>query len=118
MVMIIVTVDFVSRIGGCDRLSVDFTGKCEQEGCNVMNLILCEFHSALIDRHITHSFFKCLTGSIMEVWPCVLHITKSRNLESVTVALVGSLLEASIVFNCKFFSSFSEIVASKSHELI
>ena len=48
----------------------------------------------------------------------MLYITKSRNLEAVTVTFLLGFLITSVVFYSKFEASVCKIMLAKTHELV
>ena len=54
----------------------------------------------------------------MEIWPCMLNVAKSRNLEAMTVAFLLCLLEAAVILYRQFCSTVSEIILAQAHRFI
>ena len=112
------SVYLVARVFGGYRNSLVLTGQCLEERCYILNFCFSEFHTTLIQSHVTDSFLKCLTSTIVIIWPCVLDVSKSRHLKTMTVTLQLCLLEATIVLISKFKTAICEIMTSESHQLI
>ena len=113
-----VIMDSVTRIIVCQKFSLILSGKSLKESCYLIYLGRSQLYSTLIDTHIADSVFESLAGSVMVVRPCMLDITKSWNLETMTVTLDLSFLITSVIFVCKFEASVSKIMTAESHEFI
>ena len=116
--IVIMTMDetAVIRVGQRDALVL--TCEREEEVLNEVNLVVSQLYTSLIESHVIDSVLESLTGTVMVIWPCMLDVAKAWHLETMAVTLLLSLLEASIVLNCDFLSSFLEVMSAESHEFV
>ena len=112
------SMNLLTRIVTADRSAVIFSGQSLEKGCDLVSLSSCELYSTLIQAHIADSFFQGLTGTIVIIWPCMLHIAESRNLETMTVTLLLSLLETSVVLISELETTLCKVMTSEAHQLI
>ena len=113
-----VIVDSFARIVIGQKLSLIFSGESLEESSDLIHLRRCKFHTALVDTHITNSVLEGFAGTVMIIWPCMLHITESRNLETMTVALDLSVLITAVVLVSKLETTVSEIMTAESHKFV
>ena len=118
IVIMIMTMDKVTVIVICQEGALVFTSKGEEEVNHHVHLLVGQFNTALVKSHVIDRILEGLTGTVMVVWPCVLDVTQTWNLETVTVTLELSLLETAVVLDCEFLSPFCKVMSAESHELI
>jgi hypothetical protein len=116
--IVVVIVYHVTRSVVGQKLALILTSECLEESCNLVDFYISKFYTALVESHVTNSILKCLACTIMVVWPGVLYITKTWNFETVTVSLMLSLLETSVIFVSQLKTTLSEVVTTKSHKFI
>ena len=118
MMVVIVAVDEAAVIVVGQRSALIFTCKGEEEVLDEVYLVVSKLDTALVETHVIDSLFESMACSVVVVWPCVLDVAEARHLETVTVALELSLLEASVILNCEFLSPFCKVMSAESHELV
>ena len=80
IVIMVMTVNVFPAVVAIDRNTLILTCKSLEERCNALDFVLRELNSCLIISHVADSFFQCFPCTIVIVWPCMLHIAKSRQL--------------------------------------
>lgn len=118
LVIVIMAVDETAVIVVGQRCALIFTCKGEEEVLDEVHLVMGQLDTGLVEGHVIDSVLKGLTGTVMEVWPCVLDVTEAWHFETMTVTLLLCLLEASVILNCEFLSPFCKVMPAESHEFV
>ena len=118
LVIVVMVMDHIARSVIGQKLALILSCEGLEEGCNLIDLCRCQFHTALISAHIHYRLFKSLTCAIVIIRPGMLDIAKSRNLEAMTVTFNLGLLITPVIFDSEFKATVCKIMSAQSHNLV
>ena len=118
VVIIVVVEDNTILVDIAKLLALILACERAQEGYDVCNLSVAKLRIALVECHIANSLVHSQARAIVVVGPSKFDITQARNLETVAVTLILSLLVAAVILLGKLRATLLEVVTAQTHKLV